>query len=102
MKNDPNIQELLKKGEVRIPEKKRNDQERTAPDPFFREAIKEAIERNSGMPDPSKESKKSLTPAENLELDTERVEMVRGRGCPGILYRMAPFSRYLRYFPGFW
>ncbi|MFR7983979.1 signal peptidase I [Zhenpiania hominis] len=54
MKNDPNIQELLKKGEVRIPEKKRNDQERTAPDPFFREAIKEAIERNSGMPDPSK------------------------------------------------
>ena len=54
MKNDPNIQEMLKKGEVRIPEKKRNDQEWTAPDPFFREAIKEAIERNSGMPDPSK------------------------------------------------
>ena len=72
MKNDLNIYELLNGDRRNNPERKKHDQGQSAPDPFFREAIKEAIDRNSGglqkekrgHRDPAKRAWKWLTQLE--------------------------------------
>ncbi len=46
-KSDLNIFELLSGDTQKKPEKEKNDQGQSAPDPFFHEAIKQAIDRNS-------------------------------------------------------
>ena len=59
MKNDLNVFDLLNGDRRGDPKKKRNDQERSASDPFFREAIREAIDRNSAVNGTSKQRRKN-------------------------------------------